>query len=146
MKGEIEKTLETMDNVLKARVILSVPQISPNPFSEPKELTGASVLLKIKKGTYVSKDTVKGILIGAVSSIDKEKISIEIVESSAQTTKSSGHLINIGPFLLSESSAKTFYAVLISILVIISVAVSMLFFFFIRKKSFLPEAKESEGY
>ncbi len=146
VKGEIEKTLETMDNVIKARVIISVPQFSSNPFSETKELSGVSVLLKIKRGSYVSKDTVKGILLGAISSIDKDRISVEIVEAISNTTKKNVTLTNIGPFILSRSYAKIIYFALITILAALSVTIIFLLFLNFRKRNNISEISDAGEY
>ncbi|MCX7958635.1 MAG: hypothetical protein N3B13_06275 [Deltaproteobacteria bacterium] len=144
IKGEVEKTLETIDNVIKARVIISLPGPSQNPFSDTKEPVGASVLLKVKKGSYVNRDTIKGILLGAVSSLDKERISVEIVESSVSPAGKSVRNTFIGPFMVSDSSAKMLYAILLTILSILSLLAILAVYFFFSRKVIVP--KESEEF
>ncbi len=144
IKGEVEKTLETIDNVIKARVIISVPGPSQNPFADSKEPTGAAVLLKIKKGSYINSETVKGILMGAVSSLSRERISVEIVESSGTVAAKPLRMTYIGPFLVPESSARNFYLIITGLLSILSLGVIIFVFFHFRKKPVIT--KEAEEF
>ncbi|MCX7945235.1 MAG: hypothetical protein N2746_12075 [Deltaproteobacteria bacterium] len=142
IKGEVEKTLETIDNVIKARVIISLPTLSQNPFSETEVTTAASVLLKVKKGTTISKDAIKGILTGALSSLEKERITVEIVESSPNSSLRRNGMTSIGPFVVSESSARMFYFVIMGFLSTLSLGIGGFLYFLFRKKT--NTLKESE--
>lgn len=142
IKGEVEKTLETIDNVIKARVIISIPNQVHNPFDESKGQMSASVLLKVKKGSYINKEMVKGILTGALCSLDKERISVEVVESAGSSISKTSKLNSIGPFLMPESSAKLFYIVTIVILLLISIGLVVTLLYFYRKKVFVSREVE----
>lgn len=143
IKGEIEKTLETIDNVIRARVIISVPFPSQNPFGDSKDVPKASVLLKVKKNSYINKDTVKGILLGAVASLEKENINVEIIESIGNNLSHTQKMTYIGPFLVSESSAKIFYIFIISLLSALAIIIVIIFLFYYRKKvRYTEEAEE----
>ncbi|MGB9600566.1 MAG: hypothetical protein ACPL7I_08430 [Myxococcota bacterium] len=142
IKGEIERTLETIDSVIRARVIISVPFPSQNPFDESKDLPKASVLLKVKKNSYINKEMIKGILIGAVSSLEKDNINVEIVESYGNNISQSPAMTYIGPFLVLKSSARVFYTFIISTLSILAVVVVLIFLFYYRKRVQAPAEVE----
>jgi len=139
IKGELEKTLETIDNVVRARVIISIPTSSQNPFAQSNENIGASVLLKVKKNTYLNKDTIKGILLGAVPSLDKEKISVEIVETQKSVAPKDIAMTYIGPFLVSANSAKIFYTFIIGVMLVLVLVLSFSVFTIYRQRQKVEE-------
>jgi type III secretion protein J len=134
IKGELEKTLETIDNVVRARVIISIPTSNQSPFAQGNEKIGASVLLKVKKNTYINKETVKGILLGAVPSLDKEKISVEIVETQKNIPTREISMTYIGPFLVSTNSAKIFYTFIIGVMLVLVLALGYSIFTILRQR------------
>ncbi len=142
IKGEIEKTLETIDNVIRARVIITIPAGSQNPFSEIPASVGASVLLKVKKGTYINKEMIKGIIQGAVSSLERDRVNVEIVESQIAGGSNNISMTYIGPFLVSTTSAKYFYALMVFLLSLTMVSTGFLAYGFYRKRIMQTEDNE----
>lgn len=142
IKGEVEKTLETIDNVIKARVIISISNTSQNPFTDSKEPISASVLLKIKKGSYVNKDSVREILMGAVSSLNKDRIAVEVVESSSPSVQKLVQIAYLGPFRVSESTARTIYTLTIGFLFITFLSLMIFTYYFYRKRATIRDKVE----
>lgn len=59
LEGELTRTIETLDEVLKARIHIVIPK--PTLFTEKKEEPTASVVLKLKAGHEMRTQQVKGI-------------------------------------------------------------------------------------
>jgi len=77
LQGELARTIESLDEVLRARVHLVLPEKSP--FIGEESSPRASVVLKLKQGVRLRKDQVMGIaklIAGSVENMQLQDVSI----------------------------------------------------------------------
>jgi len=88
-QGELSRTIQAFDNVVKARVHLAIPQ--RELFSKESHLPTASVMLSLKSGTTLSASEVKAIshLVSRSVEFLKDK-NITIVDSSGNVLQMGG--------------------------------------------------------
>jgi len=68
LQGELARTIESMDEIVKARVHLVLPEESP--FIGEESHPRASIVLRLRPGTYLTKEQVMGIAQVTVGSVE----------------------------------------------------------------------------
>jgi len=77
LQGELSRTIQGLDEILQARVHLTIPE--PTPFIEEEKLPTAAVVLKLRPGAHLKKNQIYGIahlVASSVEGLDPENVSI----------------------------------------------------------------------
>lgn len=120
MAGDLERTLEAIDGVLRARVHLSVPM--PNPLRNEAPPRGtASVLLEHRGSTPpVSADSVQRLVAGAVTGLLATDVTVVLVPRPAPATPPGGDLGHVGPIAVARTSLRSLQASLVALVALVA--------------------------
>jgi len=102
---EIARTLETLEGVVQATVIIA-PAETPGLGAAPCEKSTpgtASALIKVNRDLAVSTEQVQRLVAGAVQGIEPEGVTVVIARAPA-STRSQPAWASLGPFVVSPSS------------------------------------------
>jgi type III secretion protein J len=102
--GDLERTLESIDGVLGARVHLNLP--SPDPLREgPPGKTTASVLVAHRGATPpIATDAVQKLVSGGVSGLAAADVSVVMVARPAPAARGEAQLAHVGPIAVARGS------------------------------------------
>ena len=104
--GEIERTLETAEGVVTARVHLVLEE--PDPLSlegKPKAAARAAVLIKAAQGTMPLREAdVQKLVAGSVPGLDPHAVAVVVTAAPESSEESLGPLASVGPLRVTPSS------------------------------------------
>jgi type III secretion protein J len=129
--GEIEKTLETIDGVVSARVHLALEESDPLSLDgKPREGSRAAVLLKARPGAApISERDVQKLVAGSVAGLEPAVVGV-VVTPSAESQDGSGAsgvpLAPLGPLRMSAGTRPVLIGVLIGALALLAVLAALL--------------------
>ncbi len=130
LAGELERTLEGTDGVLRARVHLSVPV--REVFREVPQTVSASVLLEHRGATSpLAADSVERVIAGAVSGLHPSDVAVVLVSRPVaplrnwelSSAPALGHVGHVGPIVVARGSVRLLQG-LLAILVLLVGALS----------------------
>jgi len=117
--GDLERTLESIDGVLGARVHLNMP--APDPLREgapPK--TTASVLVAHRGATPpITSEAVQKIISGGVSGLAGADVSVVMVSRTAPAARGEAQLAHVGPIAVARGSVRMLQLTLGAMLVLV---------------------------
>jgi type III secretion protein J len=123
--GDLERTLETVDGVLGARVHLNLPENDPLR-DEPQPKTTASVLLEHRGSTPpLTVDAVQKLVAGGVAGLSPADVSVVMVARPAPPSRGRASLAHVGPIAVARGSARVLQATL-GVLVVLVAALAFL--------------------
>ncbi len=127
--GELERSLSQLAQVQSARVHLAVPRHEPLLDEHERQRPSASVLLRHLGATPpIAPENVKALVAGAVPGMVPERVTV--VSASVPLPPHKGPaLAKFGPFLLTQSSAGGFRALVLTLSLINLVLVAVLGWF-----------------
>ena len=135
--GEIERTLETAEGVVSARVHVVLEE--PEPLSlEGKPRTGAraAVLLKAASGRApLSEGDVQKLVAGSVPGLDPRAVAVVMTAAPASVDVTLGPLAAIGPFRVTPSSRGPLILILALALSAIAILAALLLVAWRRRPS-----------
>ena len=148
--GEIEKTLETIDGVVSARVHLALEERDPLALDDkPREGSRAAVLLKARPGAApVAERDVQKLVAGSVAGLEPEAVGV--VVTAAVEPQEAGHasLAPLGPLRITAGTRPVLIAVLIGALALLAVLAALLLVLARRlaalERATTPEAEDTE--
>lgn len=128
LAGEIERSLETVEGVVSARVhlVLAEPQLLAMD-GKPQAAAQAAVLLKLRGGPApISEVDVQKLVAGSVAGLAPQ--SVAVVTTTATPVPSAGpQLVSVGPLRVSPGSRGLVLAIVFGSLVLIAVLAALLF-------------------
>ena len=127
--GEIERTLETAEGIVSARVHLVLEEADPLSL-EGKPRTGAraAVLLKAASGRApLSEGDVQKLVAGSVPGLDPRAVAVVMTAAPTSVDATLGPLAAIGPFRVTPSSRGPLLLIFAVALVAIGLLAAMLF-------------------
>jgi type III secretion protein J len=148
--GEIERTLETVDGVVSARVHLALEERDPLSLDDkPRAGSRAAVLLKARSGSApIAERDVQKLVAGSVAGLEPEAVGV--VVTAAAEPQEAGHasLAPLGPLRISAGTRPVLIAVLIGALALLAVLAALLLVLARRlaalERATTPEAEDTE--
>lgn len=120
LEGDLERTLEGVDGVLRARVHLSVPARSALRDEAPQRGT-ASVLLEHRGSTPpLSADSVQRLVAGAVAGMLPTDVNVVLVARAAPPASAGGELGHVGPIAVARTSLRELQAALVALVALVA--------------------------
>lgn len=120
---EIARTLETLDGVIQATVIIAPAQTTSGPGpQEDAAAATASVLLRAGDGLAISKKEVGELVAGAVPGLEPEAVTVVLAPAPAVETHDLAWT-SVGPFVVSPASRLPLTAVL-GIMAVLNIALA----------------------
>jgi type III secretion protein J len=140
LAGELEKTLEAVDGVLRARVHLNLPE--PDPLrDQPTPKSTASVLLTIRAGSSpITEADVKKIVAGGSPSLSTSDVEVVIIPRAAASS-SEANLAHLGPIATSPGSMRTLVTLLSILLAMLAATTTAMLVFYMRSIRVRPRKK-----
>jgi type III secretion protein J len=131
LAGELEKTLEAVDGVLRARVHLNLPEQDPLRDAPPQKAT-ASVLLTIRAGKNpIAEADVKKIVAGGSPSLSASDVEVVMIPRAA-IDSSQTNLAYLGPIAVAPSSMRGLVTLLSIMLAMIAATTTAMLVFYMR--------------
>jgi type III secretion protein J len=128
LAGEIERSLETVEGVVSARVHLVLAEPQPLAMDgKPQAPAQAAVLLKLRGGPApISEAEVQKLVAGSVAGLAPQ--SVAVVTTTAAPVPSAGpQLVSVGPLRVAPGSRGLVLAIIFGSLAIIAVLAALLF-------------------
>jgi len=107
LAGDLERTLESVDGVLSARVHLNLPAPDPLRDKAPDKAT-ASVLLEHRGSTApLTTEAVQKLVAGGVNGLQPSEVAVVTVSRAAPAEAHESQLAHVGPIAVARSSSRT---------------------------------------
>lgn len=128
LAGEIERTLETVDGVVAARVHLVLPE--PDPLAmdgKPRVAAQAAVLLKVRPTPAALREAdVQKLVAGSVAGLLPEAVAVVVTPATEAPSQHAPALASVGPVQVDPASRKLLLVVLLGGLAIIATLAALL--------------------
>jgi len=129
LAGEIERTLETVDGVVTARVHLVLPE--PDPLAvdgKPRVAAQAAVLLKVRgAATALREVDVQKLVAGSVAGLLPEAVAVVVTPATESPSPRTPALASVGPVQVDPGSRKLLAGLLLGGLAVIATLAVLLF-------------------
>ena len=144
LAGEIERTLETVDGVVAARVHLVLPE--PDPLAvdgKPRVAAQAAVLLKVRPTPAALREAdVQKLVAGSVAGLLPEAVAVVVTPATEAPSQRAPGLASVGPLQVDPASRNLLAGILLGGLAVIA-TLAILLFLTARRLSAL-ERREGE--
>jgi type III secretion protein J len=124
LSNDIERTLETIDGMVSARVHIVPPETDPlSADNRPKIPAQAGVLLKFRANVNIplSKDDVQRLVAGAVAGMDPSKVAVVVTAAPDWAATSPPSIIAVGPIRMTPASKAILFSALLVVLGVVAV-------------------------
>jgi type III secretion protein J len=121
--NDIERTLETIDGVVGARVHLVLPETDPLAAdNKPRVSAQAGVLIKTRAGVQIplTEPQVQRLVAGAVSGLQAANVAVVVTEAPDWATAQTS-LIAVGPIRMTPGSRAVLFGALLIVLGVVAV-------------------------
>lgn len=120
LAGDLERTLESVDGVLAARVHLNLPAPDPLRDKAPAKAT-ASVLVEYRGSTPpLTTDAVQKLVAGGVGGLEAGDVSVVAISRAAPAAQHDTELSHVGPVAVARSSARTLQIAFAALLALVA--------------------------
>ncbi len=128
LAGEIERTLESADGVVSARVHLVLEETDPLAAdAKPRSTARAAVLLKARPGTAPFSDgDVRKLVAGSVAGLDPAAVSVVMTASADPTGAAAASLAALGPLRITPGTRPLLLAALVAGLALLALLATLL--------------------
>ncbi|HEY1956527.1 MAG TPA: hypothetical protein VGH28_12975 [Polyangiaceae bacterium] len=118
--GDLERTLESVDGVLGARVHLNLPENDPLR-DDPHPKATASVLLEHRGATPpLTQGAIQKLVAGGVAGLAPEDVSVVMVARAAPAIRGEAELAHVGPIAVARGSVRMLQATLGALVVLVA--------------------------
>jgi type III secretion protein J len=126
--GEIEKTLETIDGVVSARVHLALEERDPLSLDDKtRDESRAAVLLKARPGSSpIAERDVRKLVAGSVPGLEPDAVGVVVTAAAEPQEAGRASLAPLGPLRISAGTRPVLIAVLIGALALLAVLAALL--------------------
>jgi type III secretion protein J len=126
--GEIERTLETVDGVVSARVHLVLEEADPLAVdAKPKSAARAAVLLKARPGAApIAAADVQKLVAGSVAGLDATAVSVVVTSAAAAVDENAPALAPLGPLRLSPGTRPLLIGAVVAVLLVLALLATLL--------------------
>jgi len=143
MAGDLERTLESVDGVLTARVHLNVPPHEPLLGAPPAKTT-ASVLVEHRGVTPpLVEGSVARLVAGGVPGLSPADVAVVMVARPAPPRATGSELSHVGPITVAHSSMRPLQAALVGLLALVGVLTAATLALFSKVRRLAAEAEEA---
>jgi len=142
LAGDLERTLESVDGVLSARVHLNLPEADPLR-DAPSAKASASVLVA-HRGTVppIAVTEVQRLLAGGIAALAPADVTVVMIErKGSAASEETIALSHVGPIAVARTSARALQAALGLLLGLVAVLAAMTLALYAR----LSRARETSG-
>ncbi len=122
--NDIERTLETIDGVVSARVHLVPPETDPlSPDAKARVEAQAGVLIKMRFGYEfpLSGPDIQKLVAGAVGGLKPQNVSVVVTQAPNWASGGQTSLISIGPIRMTPGSRTLLFSALLIVLGVVAV-------------------------
>lgn len=126
--GEIERTLETVDGVVSARVHLVLEENDPLAVdAKPKSPARAAVLLKARPGaTPISASDVQKLVAGSVAGLDANAVGVVMAPAADPNEATAAELAPLGPLRITPGTRPLLVGALVAALALLALLATLL--------------------
>jgi type III secretion protein J len=126
--GEIEKTLESIDGVIGARVNLVLEDADPLSLeAKPREAARAAVLLKARPGAPpIAERDVQKLVAGSVAGLDPASVAVVVTASADSADAAAVPLAPLGPLRITAGTRPVLIGLLAGALILLAVLATLL--------------------
>jgi type III secretion protein J len=126
--GEIERTLETVEGIVSARVHLVLEENDPLAVdAKPKSTARAAVLLKARPGaTPIATADVQKLVAGSVAGLDATAVSVVVTSAAAPGEETMAALAPLGPLRLSPGTRPLLVGAVVAVLLVLALLATLL--------------------
>ena len=126
--GEIERTLETVDGVVNARVHLVLEENDPLAVdSKPKSAARAAVLLKARPGAApISAADVQKLVAGSVAGLDAAAVGVVVTSAAEPSEATAAALTPLGPLRMSPGTRPLLIGAVVAALLVLALLATLL--------------------
>jgi type III secretion protein J len=144
--GEIERTLETVDGVVSARVHLVLEETDPLAVdSQPKSAARAAVLLKARPGAApIAVTDVQKLVAGSVAGLDAVAVGVVITAAADPAEANAAVLAPLGPLRITPGTRPLLIGALVVALLLLALLATLLLVT-ARRLSALERATAGDG-
>jgi type III secretion protein J len=144
--GEIERTLETVDGVVSARVHLVLEETDPLAVdARPKSAARAAVLLKARPGaTPIAEADVQKLVAGSVAGLDAAAVGVVVTAAAAPSEATAAALAPLGPLRISPGTRPLLVGAVVAVLAVLALLATLLLVT-ARRLATLERATSEEG-
>jgi type III secretion protein J len=144
--GEIERTLETVDGVVSARVHLVLEEADPLAIdSKPKSAARAAVLIKARPGNApIAETDVRTLVAGSVAGLDPAAVGV-VVTPAATPDEAAAALATLGPLRITPGTRPLLVGALVAALALLALLALLLLFTARRLASLERTAAHGDG-
>ncbi len=130
--GDLERTLESVDGVLGARVHLNLPASDPLRDGPPPKTT-ASVLVAHRGSTPpLAVEAVQKLVSGGISGLDAKDVSVVMISRPAPAARGEAQLAHVGPIAVARGSVRLLQATLGGLVVLAAALALATLLFWVR--------------
>lgn len=128
MAGEIERTLETAEGIISARVHLVLEEIDPLALdAKPRTSARGAVLIKAAQGRMpLSETDVQKLVAGSVPGLEQKAVAVVVTAAPESAENNLGPLAAVGPLRVTPSSRAPLIAVFAVALAVIGFLATLL--------------------
>ena len=121
LSGDLERTLESVDGVLDARVHLNVPD--PDPLRDAPSLKAtASVLVEHRGATPpLASPEVQRLVAGGVAGLAASDVAVVLVPRPAPAAMDGERLAHVGPIAVARASMRSLQLALVGLVLLVAV-------------------------
>jgi type III secretion protein J len=126
--GELERTLETVDGVVSARVHLVLEETDPLAIDvKPKSPARAAVLLKTRPGAApIAAADVQKLVAGSVAGLDAAAISVVLTSAADPSEVAAAVVTPLGPLRITPGTRPLLVAALVAVLLLLALLATLL--------------------
>ena len=126
--GEIERTLETVDGVVSARVHLVLEETDPLAVdAKPKSAARAAVLLKARPGAApIAASDVQKLVAGSVAGLDATAVSVVVTSAADPGEATAAALAPLGPLRMSPGTRPLLVGAVVAVLLVLALLATLL--------------------
>ena len=126
--GEIERTLETVDGIVGARVHLVLEETDPLAVdAKPKSAARAAVLLKARPGAApIAAADVQKLVAGSVAGLDATAVSVVVTSAADPGEATAAALAPLGPLRLSPGTRPLLVGAVVAALLVLALLATLL--------------------
>jgi type III secretion protein J len=144
--GEIERTLETVDGVVSARVHLVLEETDPLAVdAKPKSAARAAVLLKARPGAApIAEADIQKLVAGSVAGLDAAAVSVVVTAAAAPSEAAVAALAPLGPLRISPGTRPLLVGAVVAVLAVLALLATLLLIT-ARRLAVLERATSEDG-
>ena len=126
--GEIERTLETVDGIVSARVHLVLEETDPLAVdAKPKSAARAAVLLKARPGAApIAASDVQKLVAGSVAGLDATAVSVVVTSAADPGEATAAALAPLGPLRMSPGTRPLLVGAVVAALLVLALLATLL--------------------